>query len=61
MHRRLRKKGCTRLDSTLTGGYFDRLEALQGHDHTYYAGELLNFSSVDQSAWYAKTLIERFF
>ena len=45
----------------MKAGYFDRLEALQGRDHTYYAGELLNFSSVDQSAWYAKTLIERFF
>lgn len=42
-------------------GYFDKLEALQGKNHTYYAGELLNFSTVDLSASYAKQLVERFF
>lgn len=42
-------------------GYFDKLEALQGKKHTYYAGELLNFSTVDLSASYAKQLVERFF
>jgi hypothetical protein len=42
-------------------GYFDALEALQGKNHTYYAGELLNFSTVDLSASYAKQLVERFF
>jgi protoporphyrinogen oxidase len=42
-------------------GYFDKLENLQGKNHTYYAGELPNFSTVDQSASYAKMLMERFF
>jgi len=42
-------------------GYFDTLENLQGKNHTYYAGELLNFSTVDESASYAKKLVERFF
>lgn len=42
-------------------GYFDKLEALQGKNCTYYAGELLNFSTVDLSASYAKQLVERFF
>lgn len=45
----------------MRAGFYDRLEALQGTNHTYYAGELLNFSSVDQSAGYAERLIERFF
>lgn len=45
----------------MRAGYFDRLESLQGQNHTYYMGELLNFSTVDQSAWYAKTLVERLF
>lgn len=42
-------------------GYFDKLESLQGENRTYYAGELLNFSTVDLSASYAKQLVERFF
>lgn len=42
-------------------GYFDRLEALQGTRQTYYAGELLNFSTVDFSAQYSQKLIERHF
>lgn len=45
----------------LRAGYFDRLEAEQGRRHTYYAGELLNFSTVGLSADYSKKLIERFF
>ena len=45
----------------MRNGYFDKLEALQGKNHTYYAGELLNFSTVDLSASYAKQLVERFF
>lgn len=45
----------------MKNGYFDKLEALQGKKRTYYAGELLNFSTVEQSAWYAKNLVERFF
>ncbi|MCK9360714.1 FAD-dependent oxidoreductase [Patescibacteria group bacterium] len=42
-------------------GYFDKLEAMQGENHTYYAGELLNFSTVAHTASYAKKLVERFF
>lgn len=42
-------------------GYFDQLERLQGKRHTYYAGELLNFSTVGLSAEYAERLVERFF
>ena len=42
-------------------GYFDRLSALQGIRHTYYAGELLNFSTVGLTSAYAEDLIKRFF
>lgn len=42
-------------------GYFNKLEALQGKQNTYYVGELLNFSTVTHSASYSKDLIERFF
>lgn len=42
-------------------GYYDRLEGLQGKKHTYYIGEVMNFSSVAHTADYAKKLVERFF
>lgn len=42
-------------------GFFDTLEALQGKNHTYFAGELLTFSTVDQTTWYAEELVERCF
>lgn len=42
-------------------GYFEKLEGLQSRQQTYFAGELPNFSTVEQTAWYAKTLVERFF
>lgn len=45
----------------MKNGYFNVLEGLQGKNSTYYAGELLNFSTVELSAAYANKLIERFF
>lgn len=45
----------------MLGGYYDRLEALQGQRHTHYAGELLNFSTVETVAAYSKALVERHF
>lgn len=45
----------------MRAGYFDKLEALQGKNHTYYAGEFLNFSTVEFSAEQAADLVERFF
>lgn len=45
----------------MKNGYFDALEALQGNQHTYYAGELLNFSTVGLTAEYAEDLVNRFF
>jgi len=45
----------------MKNGYFDILENLQGERHTYYAGELLNFSTVGMSSAYAQQLVERNF
>lgn len=45
----------------MKSGYFDRLEALQGGQRTYYAGELMNFSTVGLTAEYAEALVNRFF
>ena len=42
-------------------GYFDQLESLQGQRQTYYAGEVMNFSTVGLSAEYAEHLVHRFF
>lgn len=46
---------------TMQHGFHDQLDNLQGQQHTYYAGELLNFSTVGSSAAYAEHLVERFF
>ncbi len=45
----------------MQNGYFDKLEALQGEHHTYFAGELLNFSTVEHTADYARKLVETHF
>lgn len=45
----------------MSGGFFDALEHMQGVRHTYYAGEVMNFSTVGLSAEYSEDLINRFF
>jgi len=42
-------------------GYFQKVEALQGARHTYYAGEMVNFSTVGLTSEYAHALVGRFF
>ena len=45
----------------IANGYYDKLEALQGQRNTFYAGELLNFSTLETVTRYSKSIIERFF
>jgi predicted NAD/FAD-binding protein len=45
----------------LRTGYFDQLNQLQGQHHTYYAGELLNFSTVGLTTQFAEVLVRNFF
>lgn len=45
----------------MADGYFDQLESLQGTNHTYYAGEVMNFSTVGLSAQYAEQLVQKYF
>ncbi len=45
----------------MAAGYFDRIEALQGKQNTYYAGSLLSFETVEDVVAYSKKLVERFF
>ena len=42
-------------------GWYDKLEAMQGKDNVYYAGEIMNFSDMEECAAYSKDLVERFF
>jgi predicted NAD/FAD-binding protein len=47
--------------AAMRAGYYERLEALQGRRRTYYAGELLSFSTVESVVAYARDLIARHF
>lgn len=50
------------VDSTdMKAGYYERLEGMQGQRKTFYAGELMNFSTIELSAGYSKDLVGRFF
>ncbi len=42
----------------MADGFYDQLESLQGVKNTYYAGEIMNFSSVELSSAYSYSLIE---
>ncbi len=46
---------------TMADGFYDKLEGLQSVNNTYYAGEIMSFSSVEQCIAYSKDLINRFF
>lgn len=42
-------------------GWYDNVETIQGENNTYYAGEIMNFSNMEQCIAYSKNLVERFF
>lgn len=45
----------------MAAGYYDALENLQGTHHTFYAGEVMSFATVEICARYAKALVARGF
>ncbi|AKF11054.1 flavin monoamine oxidase family protein [Sandaracinus amylolyticus] len=45
----------------LRGGFYERVESLQGENHTYYVGSTLSFETVEHSARYARDLVIRHF
>ena len=47
--------------SAFQEGCHDRLEARQGYRNSYFAGEIMGFSSVEHVAQYSKELVDRFF
>lgn len=42
-------------------GWYDKAEALQGKKNTYYAGEIMSFSDIEECVSYSKYLTDRFF
>jgi hypothetical protein len=45
----------------MAGGYYDRLESLQGARRTYYLGGVMNFELVESVIQYSRFLVEKFF
>ncbi|MBO4838207.1 MAG: FAD-dependent oxidoreductase [Lachnospiraceae bacterium] len=42
-------------------GWYDKLEAMQGKQHTWYAGEIISFGDMEDTCAASKDLVERFF
>ncbi|MCD8306883.1 MAG: FAD-dependent oxidoreductase [Clostridia bacterium] len=42
-------------------GWYDKVESMQGRDNTYYAGEVMSFGDMEETAEYSRDLIRRFF
>jgi hypothetical protein len=42
-------------------GWYDKVEAKQGERNTYYAGEVMSFGDMEETAEYSRDLISRFF
>lgn len=42
-------------------GWYEKVEAMQGKDNTYYAGEVMSFGDMEETVEYSRDLIRRFF
>lgn len=42
-------------------GWYDKVEALQGQKNTYFAGEVMSFGDMEETAEYSRDLVRRFF
>ena len=49
------------LTDDYAAGWYDEVEAMQGKYDTYYAGEVMSFGDMDETAEYSRELVERFF
>jgi phytoene dehydrogenase-like protein len=47
--------------AAMQAGFYDRIEALQGHQHIYYTGGLFAFELVEAIACYSQALIKKHF
>ncbi len=41
-------------------GFYERLDQMQGRDKIYYAGEIMNFPTLENCIVYSKYLVDRF-
>lgn len=46
---------------TYASGWYEKVEAMQGEKNTYYAGEVMSFGDMDETAEYSRELVDRFF
>lgn len=42
-------------------GWYEKVEAMQGKNNTYYAGEIMSFGDMEEVAEYSKSIVHRFF
>ncbi len=42
-------------------GWYDKVEAMQGQKNTFYAGEVMSFGDMEETAEYSRDLVGRFF
>ncbi|MBP5156047.1 MAG: aminooxidase, partial [Clostridia bacterium] len=42
-------------------GWYEKVEAMQGENNTYSAGEIMSFGDMDETVEYSRDLVERFF
>lgn len=45
----------------LKSGFYERLERMQGQFRTFYAGEVMSFSTIEHSVRYSRYLVDRYF
>lgn len=45
----------------MASGFYDKLEAMQGTRNTYYAGEIMSFSCMEECAAYSRLLVDKYF
>lgn len=45
----------------LREGFYEQVDLMQGRNNIYYAGEIMNFPTIENCTVYAKHLVERFF
>ena len=42
-------------------GWYDKVEALQGENNTFFASEVMSFTNIEEVAKYSKDLVKKFF
>lgn len=47
--------------SDYADGWYDKVEAMQGDNNTYYAGEVMAFGDMEETVEYSRDLVRRFF